>query len=418
MKKKIAKLYRAKRRQVKKNTRFLFRHPLILPTTTFILLFFVGLIGFIAIGGTTQGPSDAHIVNVFVDGEQRTVTTRARTVGELVERLQISLIPEDIVEPSKDALLLENNTQVNVYRARPVRVSDSGKVQTLLTAQRAPRLVAHDAGIDLLPEDEAKFEQVADNVLETSVSEQLVIVRSFEVQLNVYGVVKKVRTTAKTVSELLKEQGIDPAENESVQPDYNEKVVAQQLISVNRQGVKTVAVSESIPFKKTRENDGNLQAGKTELRQVGVIGEQAVIYEIQEENGVEVSRRQIQIVVLREPVNEVTVLGTKISTPTFNSSTTVAGDKAALMAAAGISASDYAYVDYIISKESNWRPGAANASGAYGLCQALPGSKMASAGSDYLTNPITQLQWCTGYATGRYGSWGGAYNAWLAQGWW
>ena len=88
------------------------------------------------------------------------------------------------------------------------------------------------------------------------------------------------------------------------------------------------------------------------------------------------------------------------------------------MAAAGIAASDYVYVDYIVTKESNWRPGAYNAgSGAYGLCQSLPASKMASAGADYLTNPVTQLIWCNGYSQ-RYGGWQGAYNAWLAQGWW
>jgi soluble lytic murein transglycosylase-like protein len=89
------------------------------------------------------------------------------------------------------------------------------------------------------------------------------------------------------------------------------------------------------------------------------------------------------------------------------------------MAAAGIAPEYYGAADYIISRESGWRPGAVNtSSGAYGLCQALPASKMATAGADYLTNPVTQLIWCTGYANGRYGGWGGAYQAWLAQHWW
>jgi hypothetical protein len=90
------------------------------------------------------------------------------------------------------------------------------------------------------------------------------------------------------------------------------------------------------------------------------------------------------------------------------------GDKTAIMAAAGIPSSDYAYANFIVSHESGWRPTAANASGAYGLCQALPGSKMASAGADWQTNPVTQLRWCNGYAA-RYGGWGGAYNHWLAN---
>jgi len=123
--------------------------------------------------------------------------------------------------------------------------------------------------------------------------------------------------------------------------------------------------------------------------------------------------------VIKNPVNKIVLHGTKIIAPSYNPSTTVSGDKTALMSAAGIASSDYAYVDYIVTKESRWRPGAVNSySGAYGLCQSLPASKMSSAGADYLTNPVTQLRWCTGYATGRYGSWGGAYNAWVAQGWW
>lgn len=89
------------------------------------------------------------------------------------------------------------------------------------------------------------------------------------------------------------------------------------------------------------------------------------------------------------------------------------------MAAAGIAQSDWTYADYIMTKESGWRHLAVNpSSGAYGLCQSLPGSKMGSAGSDWQTNPVTQLRWCDGYAKGRYGGWAGAYNAWLSKKWW
>ncbi|WP_420157650.1 transglycosylase SLT domain-containing protein [Nocardiopsis sp. CNT-189] len=56
-------------------------------------------------------------------------------------------------------------------------------------------------------------------------------------------------------------------------------------------------------------------------------------------------------------------------------------------------------------KESNWNPQAQNpSSGAYGIPQSLPGSKMASAGSDWQTNPATQIEWGLGYIKDRYGS--------------
>jgi len=92
-----------------------------------------------------------------------------------------------------------------------------------------------------------------------------------------------------------------------------------------------------------------------------------------------------------------------------------------LMAAAGIAPSDYQYVEYIVGHENvAWNPTEPNSegSGAYGLCQAKPGSKMASAGADWATNPVTQLKWCNGYAVARYGSWANAYDHWVSHNSW
>ncbi len=100
------------------------------------------------------------------------------------------------------------------------------------------------------------------------------------------------------------------------------------------------------------------------------------------------------------------------------SSNPVGSDKEALMSAAGISSSDFQYVDMIISRESGWNASAQNPAGGYGLCQAVPGSKMSSAGSDWQTNPVTQLKWCSSYAEGRYGSWAGAASFWQRNHWW
>lgn len=57
------------------------------------------------------------------------------------------------------------------------------------------------------------------------------------------------------------------------------------------------------------------------------------------------------------------------------------------------------------NRESNWRHTAMNkSSGAYGIPQSLPASKMATEGPDYLTNPETQIRWGVKYIKGRYGS--------------
>ena len=72
----------------------------------------------------------------------------------------------------------------------------------------------------------------------------------------------------------------------------------------------------------------------------------------------------------------------------------------------------------LINRESGWQVNADNpTSSAYGIPQALPGSKMASAGSDWRTNPRTQLRWMMGYLADRYGSPCGAWGHSQATGW-
>ncbi|WP_432158961.1 MULTISPECIES: transglycosylase SLT domain-containing protein [unclassified Streptomyces] len=81
-------------------------------------------------------------------------------------------------------------------------------------------------------------------------------------------------------------------------------------------------------------------------------------------------------------------------------------------------AAQYNAFSKIVEHESGWDVDAVNASsGAYGLVQALPGSKMASAGSDWKTNAATQIKWGLDYMNSRYGSPVGAWNFWQAHHW-
>lgn len=81
-----------------------------------------------------------------------------------------------------------------------------------------------------------------------------------------------------------------------------------------------------------------------------------------------------------------------------------AGDHKHWLKQAGIPESWFNGLNSIIQQESGWRVNATNpSSGAYGIPQSLPGNKMASAGSDWRTNPITQLKWMYSYIKERYG---------------
>ncbi len=111
-------------------------------------------------------------------------------------------------------------------------------------------------------------------------------------------------------------------------------------------------------------------------------------------------------------------------------------EKLALMAAVGIAESDFKYVNHILTEESEWchtiwqgqedcpptyeetDKHSPTRNTGFGLCQSTPGIKMASAGEDWQTNPVTQLEWCNSYALQRYKSWEAAYTFWVENTHW
>ncbi len=88
-----------------------------------------------------------------------------------------------------------------------------------------------------------------------------------------------------------------------------------------------------------------------------------------------------------------------------------------MVLARGWDESQYSCLVALWNRESHWNVYASNASGAYGIPQALPGSKMAAFGADWATNPATQIAWGLGYVQGRYGTPCGAWAHSQATGW-
>jgi hypothetical protein len=82
-----------------------------------------------------------------------------------------------------------------------------------------------------------------------------------------------------------------------------------------------------------------------------------------------------------------------------------------------VGAAGYDCINAVWTAESGWNPLAGNSSGAYGIPQAKPGSKMATFGSNWRTSPLTQVKWGLWYVTNKYKSACGAYDFWQAHGW-
>lgn len=386
-------------------------HPRLIPVLAGAALVFILLILAFTLrdSAITVNKIDANIVILHVDNKTLTLPTREATVGTFLEKAGVIINEGDLVEPALDTPIVEDDFRVNVYRAAPVVIEDEGSRLTAFSAGQTPRSIADQAGLILYPEDQVSTKQPED-FLRDGIGHKIVIKRSIPINLNLYGTALALRTHAKSVGEFLSEKKISLAPDDTVQPAPETPMYDNIQIFVTRAGIQIISSEESIPMPVQTVNDPTLSFGTVVTRQRGAPGKKSVTYQLQLINGREASRQKIQEIIILEPVTQVTARGTAISIP---------GDKTAAMNAAGIAPSDHAYVNYIVSRESRWNVLAQNtSSGAYGLCQALPGSKMASYGSDWQTNAVTQLKWCNGYAVGRYGSWEAAYNFWLSHHWW
>jgi uncharacterized protein YabE (DUF348 family) len=396
---------------------FLQRHPLIMPLISFVVLFMIGLGAFVSIGGQTVGASDTHIAIVYYDGKEQTVPTRAKNVEDLLQRLTITIGAKDIVEPSQTTPIVEDNFTVNVYRSRSVEIVDGQNRTIIQTASKSPRVVAKEASISLFAEDTVSFVRAESDLKGPIVAERLVIERSIPLQVSLYGVLGQYRTTAKTIAGFLEQKNILLKSGDTTQPaNVEEALVPGMLLSINAEGRSIISVEEPIPFGVQTRNNPDVLAGKQTTVQEGVLGKRAVLYEQIMQDGAEVDRRQIQTVTLVEPVAQIIEKGT-LAAATYS----VSNDKAALMAAAGIDPSQFASVDYIIQKESNWRPGAINSQGCIGLAQrcSIGGNNaLVAACPNWQTDPVCQLNHFSAYANERYGSWNNAYQVWVVQRWW
>jgi uncharacterized protein YabE (DUF348 family) len=397
---------------------FFSRHPFIIPVTSFVAIFFVGLALFVSLGGQTVGAADRRIVEVFYDGKNQIVPTRAKSVKELLTKLEITVGPKDTVEPALDTPIVEDNFRINVYRARAVEVIDGATKLVIQSSAKSARIVAKEAGVTLNKEDAATFIRPDDNVKGPLVAEKLIVSRSVPIQVSLYGTLGNYRTLARTVGGFLEEKNILLKQGETTQPlDKNTPITAGMLLSINLPGKQVASTNEDIPYTSQTKSNPTLAAGQERVVQEGVVGKRAVLYELElNEAGAEVGRRPLQTITLVEPIQEIREKGT-LAAATYS----VSSDKAALMAAAGIDPSQFASVDYIITKESNWRPGAINSIGCIGLAQRCPiggTNALVAACPSWQTDPVCQLRHFSAYANGRYGSWNAAYQVWVVQRWW
>ena len=296
----------------------------------------------------------SHFVTIYDQDVKLTVKTDAPTVEQALGRLNVQLNNTDRVEPSLDTTIDRDNFFINIYRSRPVIIDDSGTQKYLMTASFDPKVIASEAGVDIYDGDQIDFVPNV-NFLEAGIA-------------NVY--------------------------------------------KITRNGGRTITIEEEIPFSEETVKDYRLASGSSEVRQLGEVGRKEVVYEVFYIDGVETERKLVSENITKEPISRIVAIGAKRSiAPEQETCANWARQ-------AGVSEDDMSAALQLIYRESGCRVDAENAStGAYGIPQALPGTKMASAGSDWKTNPVTQIRWMVSYVSGRYGGWQGALNHSDTYGW-
>ncbi|HUB93383.1 MAG TPA: ubiquitin-like domain-containing protein [Verrucomicrobiae bacterium] len=398
------------------------QHPFGLPIMSFIAAVVVGGVLLLVLSAThtttTFHPYTSYIVIIKHDGITQTVPTKEPTVGALLQKLDIPVGAHDRVEPALDTAIVQDNFRINIYRAVPVTITDGTSTYTTYSAAATPRAAVTEAGIKLYSEDEVIDQPASNLVQQDSLGSYITINRAVPVTLIVYGAILPLRTHETTIGDLLKARGVKLHPQDTLTPSVNTPITPNIQIAVNRKGTQIVTQTQAVPEPVQTVTDNSLSFGTTAVRQQGVPGTEVLTYQENTLNGKVVSQTLLQTVITVQPVTEVVAQGQAVTIP---------ADKEAVMAEAGISTDDYKYVDYIASHEGGWCPTKIQGShtcpaymdpsdvpsyGGYGIFQATPGSKMASAGSDWATDVVTQLRWGTGYADGRYGSWENAYDHW------
>ena len=196
--------------------------------------------------------------------------------------------------------------------------------------------------------------------------------------------------------------------------------------------VYTVTEESTEEHGRVEKETDSLPEGETKVETEGVDGLVRTTYEVTSKDGTEVSRTPLSSSVVTEKVDEVVLVGpgsgaqkpageagggggggggeaAPAPAPSpAGDGTTPDGAQAiarSMMGSYGWGDGEFSCLQSLWNRESGWNYQAENASsGAYGIPQALPGSKMSSVAGDWATNPSTQITWGMQYIQGRYGT--------------
>ena len=345
----------------------------------------------VAVTTATRPPE--HTVTIDIDGVTATHTVRARDVHDVLAAADVTIAAEDLVTPAADTAV-DDGAHIEVRHHHTVHAVIDDTERTLPTNAATVAELLDDLGPIA---DDAKTSVPESDLLRQT--DDLDIKTRKSVTITVDGTPQDVTTWTTTVADVLTEAGQDISELDVVDPAVDQPLGTVATITVTK-AVTTQDV-ESIPLAHAEQvvDDPHATQGATRVVQDGRDGAIERTWHVVSRGGSEV-RRELVDETRTEPVDRVVAVG---SAPPVVTSGDARAIGKSLAAEWGWTGSEWTCLESLWQRESRWSPAAANSSsGAYGIPQALPGSKMASAGEDWKTNPATQIKWGLGYIKGRY----------------
>jgi len=253
-----------------------------------------------------------RLITVHDRGRDRGILTHATTLRAAFEEADITIDPNDTVEPGLDDELVANNYDVNIYRARPVTIIDGAVREKVMSPYQTAKQIAKQANITLHDEDTATLSASTDMVSQGA-GVQLHVTRATSFKLVLYGNETTAYTQQKTVGDMLNEKGVVVGAGDTLSQPLTAEIHEGMKVELWRNGKQTVTKKEKIAFPIEQIQDADREIGYKKITTPGVKGVKSVTYEIIMKNGKEVSRKKIQSVILEKAQKQVVVVGIKVA---------------------------------------------------------------------------------------------------------
>ncbi|MGB9377221.1 MAG: ubiquitin-like domain-containing protein [Mycobacteriales bacterium] len=378
------------------------------------------------VGGSALWHHVDKSVTLYVDGHRSSIHTTAASVSELLQQAGYATGPHDLLAPAASAGVHDGSTVV-LKRGRLLHLTVDGVGQDVWTT--APTVAA---ALDQLGFSTANFTSVSRSKRLPLGPTAIALRTPKLVTVHHDGTAQQVTTTDATVGQLFAQLGITLSATDLVSQRMDTPLVDGMRIDVDRVVNTTTYEMRTIKYQTVHKPDASLPAGTMKVATHGKDGQIRTTYALVYVNGKLTGKTELSSDTVTRPVTQVEQVGTgsQPTTPAAGSSSSSSSNISvspgsaqaiakAMLEARGWGNDQFSCLVTMWNHESGWRVNASNGgSGAYGIPQALPGSKMASAGPDWQTNPTTQIKWGLGYISSRYGTPCGAWAQWQANGGW